>query len=237
MEAIDRLREAMPPPAKDIQLNLSSVLQGGALSDDQRWGVAVASAAVAGSPALYEAMLADAGARVGEAVLDDARAAAALMAMNNVFYRFRHMVGKETYRAKPARLRMNRIAQPKTSKATFELMCLAVSAIAATSRPSSKAGSPKTTSTTPFASPPSSVRRRWRRGSEPRAPRRATPHEERSRRGQRLSWCGSGSAAASTGNIGRPRGMPRGRSFRYCGRFRRKEPAEHVRQVPLDRIA
>ena len=45
--------------------------------------------------------------------------------MNNVYYRFRHMVGKESYGAKPARLRMNRIVQPKTSKATFELMCLA----------------------------------------------------------------------------------------------------------------
>jgi alkyl hydroperoxide reductase subunit D len=129
MEAIDRLRDGMPPYAKDIQLNLSSVLQGGALSDDQRWGVAVACAVAVGQPALREAVLADAATKVGEAVLDDAKAAAAIMAMNNVYYRFRHMVGKESYRARPARLRMNRIAQPKTDKATFELLCLAVSAI------------------------------------------------------------------------------------------------------------
>ena len=51
------------------------------------------------------------------------------MAMNNVYYRFRHVVGKDGYRTKPARLRMNRLGQPKTDKATFELMCLAVSAI------------------------------------------------------------------------------------------------------------
>jgi alkyl hydroperoxide reductase subunit D len=129
MEAIDRLRDGMPPHAKDIQLNLSSVLQGGPLSEDQRWGIAVACAVAVGQPALREAVLLDASARVGEAVLDDAKAAATIMAMNNVYYRFRHMVGKESYRAKPARLRMNRIAQPKTDKATFELMCLAVSAI------------------------------------------------------------------------------------------------------------
>lgn len=129
MEAIDGLRERMPSFAKDIQLNLSSVLQGGALSDEQRWGVAVACAITAGEPALREAVLLDAAVVVGEAVLDDARAAAALMAMNNVYYRFRHMVGKDSYRARPARLRMNRIVQPKTDKATFELMCLAVSAI------------------------------------------------------------------------------------------------------------
>lgn len=129
MQAIDRLRETMPPFARDLQLNLSSVLQAGALNDDQRWGVALASAIASGSPTLRDAVLEDAAAAVGEAVLDDARAAAALMAMNNVYYRFRHLVGKESYGSKPARLRMNRIAQPKTDKATFELMCLAVSAI------------------------------------------------------------------------------------------------------------
>jgi AhpD family alkylhydroperoxidase len=34
-----------------------------------------------------------------------------------------------SYGAKPARLRMNRIVEPKTDKVTFELVCLAVSAI------------------------------------------------------------------------------------------------------------
>jgi len=129
MEALDRLREGMGAFARDIQLNLSAVLQGGALSDDQRWGVAVACAVAAGNARLREAVLLDAATKAGEAVLDDAKAAAALMAMNNVYYRFRHMVGKESYPAKPARLRMNRIGQPKTDRRTFELMCLAVSAI------------------------------------------------------------------------------------------------------------
>jgi alkyl hydroperoxide reductase subunit D len=51
------------------------------------------------------------------------------MAMNNVYYRFRHLVGKPSYGDKPARLRMQRIAKPATDKTTFELICLAVSAI------------------------------------------------------------------------------------------------------------
>jgi len=58
-----------------------------------------------------------------------AAAAAALMAMNNVYYRFRHMVGKPIYGEKPAGLRMNRIMQPATNRTDFELMALAVSAI------------------------------------------------------------------------------------------------------------
>jgi alkyl hydroperoxide reductase subunit D len=73
--------------------------------------------------------VADAAAEVDPGVLEDARAAAVLMAMNNVYYRFRHQVGKDSYGQKPARLRMNRMLQPAGSKADFELMCLAVSAI------------------------------------------------------------------------------------------------------------
>ncbi|NUP12010.1 MAG: alkyl hydroperoxide reductase [Polyangiaceae bacterium] len=129
MESIERVREALPPAAKDIALNLGSVLSTSALDDKQKWGVALACAFTVDSPALSQAIRHEAASKVGDDVLDDARAAAALMAMNNVYYRFRHLVGKESYATKPARLRMSRIAQPKTDKTTFELMCLAVSAI------------------------------------------------------------------------------------------------------------
>jgi alkyl hydroperoxide reductase subunit D len=71
----------------------------------------------------------DARAEVSGAVVEDAVAAAALMAMNNVYYRFRHMIGKESYQSRPARLRMNRLVQTLTSRADFELFSLAVSAI------------------------------------------------------------------------------------------------------------
>jgi lipoyl-dependent peroxiredoxin subunit D len=130
MSGLDAIREALPEAAKDIRLNLGSVLQAGALSPAQRWGVAIASAIAARNPALRDAVVADAAAAgVQAAVVDDARAAAALMAMNNVYYRFRHLIGKTSYGEKPARLRMNRLARPATSKVDFELFSLAVSAI------------------------------------------------------------------------------------------------------------
>jgi alkyl hydroperoxide reductase subunit D len=129
MEALKSLAESFPDAAKDIRLNLSAVLAESSLSPRQRFGVAYACALASRSPALREALVHDGGANLDEAVVDDAQAAASLMAMNNVFYRFRHIVGKPSYEAIPARLRMNRISQPKTSKAEFELMCLAVSAI------------------------------------------------------------------------------------------------------------
>ena len=129
MDALDALRAGIPDAAKDIRLNLSSVLKGGALSDAQRWGVAVASAIAARNPRLRDAVFADAARAVAPEVVEDAKAAAAIMAMNNVYYRFRHMVGKPIYSEKPAGLRMNRLAQPATSKVDFELFSLAVSAI------------------------------------------------------------------------------------------------------------
>ncbi len=128
--AIDKIRDALPDVARDIRLNLESVLgDGGSLSADQRWGVALASAASSRNATLLEAVLEDAKREVSAEVVDDALAAASLMAMNNVFYRFRHMVGKPGYSERPARLRMNRLARPATNKADFELYCLAVSAI------------------------------------------------------------------------------------------------------------
>lgn len=129
MEALETLRAALPDAAKDIRLNIQSVLKDGALSEPQRWGVAVASAIAARNPRLRAAVLAAAAAAVDAAVVEDARAAAALMAMNNVYYRFRHMVGKPSYGEMRAGLRMNRLAQPATNRADFELYSLAVSAV------------------------------------------------------------------------------------------------------------
>jgi len=129
MIALDDVRSALPEAAKDIRLNLQSVMEGGALNDAQRWGVAAACAIASRNPQLKEAVLRDAHRGAGELVLEDARAAAVLMGMNNVYYRFRHMVGKPSYATRPPRLRMQRIAQPLTNKADFELLCLAVSAI------------------------------------------------------------------------------------------------------------
>lgn len=129
MNSVETLRTTIPDVAKDIKLNLQSVLQPGALTPAQRWGVAIASAVAARNTALRDALIADAGAEVGAEVIDDAVASAALMAMNNVYYRFRHLVGKPSYSQLPARLRMQRIAKPATNKVDFELFCLAVSAI------------------------------------------------------------------------------------------------------------
>lgn len=130
MENTDKLRDSFPDAARDIKINLTNVLAPGALSPAQIWGVALASAYAARHEQLTQAVLADAkAAQVADATLDDAKAAAILMGMNNVFYRFRHAIGKDEYGQLPARLRMLRTNQVASSKPDFDLFCFAVSAI------------------------------------------------------------------------------------------------------------
>jgi lipoyl-dependent peroxiredoxin subunit D len=129
MQALQELVAVLPDTAKDIRLNLGSVLQGGALTGPQRFGTALAVALAARSTRLAAAVQAAAGAELSAATAADAQAAAALMAMNNIYYRFRHMAGKPDYEQLPPRLRMQRLAAPAGDKLDFELFALAVSAV------------------------------------------------------------------------------------------------------------
>jgi alkyl hydroperoxide reductase subunit D len=126
---LEEARNLIPEPARDIKLNLQTVLAESSLGQDQRWGVAVASAVASRNATLRRAILDSARREVSAAVIEDAVASAALMAMNNVYYRFRHLVGKPVYQERPARLRMNRMIKPAGTQVDFELYSLAVSAI------------------------------------------------------------------------------------------------------------
>lgn len=131
--ALDALRDTLPDDLKDVRLNLSSVLAGETLSPAQALGTALAAARFLRSRPLVAALESDARGALGDgaaAVLADAVASSGLMAMNTVYYRFRHMVGKESYGARAPRLRMSRMIQPATGKVDFELMSLACAALA-----------------------------------------------------------------------------------------------------------
>ena len=52
-----------------------------------------------------------------------------MMGMNNIYYRFLHLVEDEEYGRLPARLRMSVIGNPGIERIDFELCSLAVSAI------------------------------------------------------------------------------------------------------------
>jgi alkyl hydroperoxide reductase subunit D len=128
--SIEALRELVPAYAKDLSLNLSSLAGETTLTDQQKWGVFVASAYAVGQPDVVRNINTQAeGSGVSVEALTAAKAAAAIMGMNNVYYRSLHLLSNHEYRTLPARLRMNVIANPGVDKADFELWSLAVSAI------------------------------------------------------------------------------------------------------------
>ena len=127
--SIESLKSALPEYAKDLKLNLSSAAAEAALTEQQRWGALVATAIASRNGTVISAVEAEARSKLAPEALAAAKTAAAIMAMNNVYYRFVHLVGQDDYRTMPARLRMNALAKPGAEKADFELWSLAVSAI------------------------------------------------------------------------------------------------------------
>ena len=128
--SLDALRDALPAYAKDLSLNLSSLAAETLLTEQQKWGAFLASAHATGAPAVIKAVEAAAAqAGLTPQAASAAKSAAAIMGMNNVYYRALHLVSNPEYRTLPARLRMNVMANPGVDKVDFELWCTAVSAI------------------------------------------------------------------------------------------------------------
>ena len=121
--------DALPDYAKDLRLNLSSILNDQTLGAERRDGLLLSCAHGSGYKPIVDAAEAEVAGKLSDEAANAARAAAAIMAMNNVYYRFVHLVANPEYGTKPARLRMNFIGQHGIAKEEFELFSLAVSAM------------------------------------------------------------------------------------------------------------
>lgn len=127
--SLNELARTLPDYAKDLRLNISSLLTEQALTDQQKYGTMVACAHATGFLPLIEAAEAEAAPKLSAEAMNAAKAAASIMAMNNIYYRFTHLATNKEYSTRPARLRMNVIGSPGIDKADFELFSLAVSAV------------------------------------------------------------------------------------------------------------
>ncbi len=127
--SIDALKDRLPDYAKDLKLNLSSLATEASLTEQQRAGTFVVAALASRNAATIQAINASFGAQLSPEALTAAKAAAAIMGMNNIYYRFTHLASAPDYKTMPAKLRMNVIGKPGVEKADFELWSLAVSAI------------------------------------------------------------------------------------------------------------
>jgi len=127
---LDALIETLPGYAKDMKLNFSSVIRSQTdLNEQQLWGTVVACAMASRNEDLTATALEEAAAHMVPQAFEAAKAAAAVMGMNNIYYRFLHLTENENYRTMRAGLRMNAIRTHGIDPLDFELWCLAVSAI------------------------------------------------------------------------------------------------------------
>jgi len=115
--------------AKDLRINLRRILEQGALSREEALLATVALAnAVEYGPLkdFASKQLEEIGTTVEQ--IQEAMESAAMMAMLNVYYRFRHMAqNEEDYRV--AGLRMTSLARPALGKERFEMLAFALSVL------------------------------------------------------------------------------------------------------------
>lgn len=125
--SLDRLKDALPAYAQDLSANLSTLMAEPTMSDPQKWGTFIACAYAVGVGRVIREL--EDGCPLSAELANAAKGVAAMMAMNNVYYRAMHVITNREYTTQPVRLRMNAIARPGAPKMDFELWCLAVSAI------------------------------------------------------------------------------------------------------------
>lgn len=129
MHSLKEFADTLPDYAKDLRLNLSSILSDQLLGDQRKYGLLLACAHGTGYRPLVAATETEVEAKLSTGAANAARGAAAMMAMNNVYYRFVHLSSNPEYGTMPAKLRMNFIGAHGIEKEDFELFSLAVSAI------------------------------------------------------------------------------------------------------------
>jgi alkyl hydroperoxide reductase subunit D len=127
--ALDVLRAALPDYAKDTKLNLGSILGNSKLPAQLLWGAVLACAVTARNATVLRELGAEAGEHLSPEAVTAAKGAASVMAMNNIYYRGKHLISDREYDNVPARLRMGFIGNPGVDKTDFEFWCFAVSAI------------------------------------------------------------------------------------------------------------
>lgn len=128
MEFLQSIKESIPDYAKDIRLNLDGTIARSSLEGSDAAGVALAAAFAAKADKVV-AIIRDSGALSPEEV-NGALTAAALMAMNNVWYPYIEMTGNADLKSQPAGLRMNAYASHGgVGKRKFEMYALAASII------------------------------------------------------------------------------------------------------------
>lgn len=130
MEASEKIRsQSQSTIAKDLNLNLQRVLSEASLEPIEAHLVLLALATSIESRPLAEAATETLlGLMVPSDEIQEAKESAALMAMLNTYYKFRHMIQKPTDYGN-AGLRMQSLVKPVLGKHRFEMLAFAISVL------------------------------------------------------------------------------------------------------------
>ncbi len=128
---LEQLLNSLPEYAKDIKINLKNVLdvERSRLSPKQIAIVSLACAITTKNKEIIAAIEENAKLVLDEKEFNAAKGSSVIMGMNNIYYRFTHLVSNKAYEAMSPALRMQIIANHGIDKLDFELSCLAVSSI------------------------------------------------------------------------------------------------------------
>ena len=124
---VDSLKEAIPDYAKDVRLNIDSVIKRSTIDPEVAESIALAAVFATGNTKLWTWISSQI---ANETERNAAITAGSLMAMNNVWYPFVEMAEDQNLSGLPAQLRMNAITtHGGTTKANFEAYSLAASIV------------------------------------------------------------------------------------------------------------
>lgn len=127
--SLESLKAAVPEYASDLRRNLDAVVDASGLDEQQLWGTVLATAIAARSALVLRELAPEARSRLTPRAYTAAKAAAATMAVSNVFHRTRHLLSDPGYQVLRPGLRLNVLGDPGVPRADFELWSLAVSAV------------------------------------------------------------------------------------------------------------
>ena len=116
--SLKQFADTLPEYAKDIRLNLGSILYDQLMGEERKLALLLACAHGSGYRPLVAAAEAEVEGKLSSEVANAARGAAAVMAMNNVYYRFVHLAANPEYGNMPARLQdeLHRLARHRQGR-------------------------------------------------------------------------------------------------------------------------
>jgi alkyl hydroperoxide reductase subunit D len=127
---LDKLAESDSRYLKDLRINTGNAFNSPNINKKESYLLALSVAYNEKNLVLsscFEKLAEANGATVAE--IAETAACTSLLNANNVFYRFRHYLEKESYNAMPAGIKMSVMGNPVLGKEFFELMSLVVSAL------------------------------------------------------------------------------------------------------------